>query len=93
MPAKPSSFCEARLLSASQIRLWTTPPYPTSTFFGPQSPGETNAASSSLNDNRSASGSAVQVNLKDLYESADSRSNPWFILATSLKSLAQASFT
>jgi polysaccharide export outer membrane protein len=43
---------------------------------GPQSPGEANAASSSLNDNRSASEGAVQVNLKDLLESADSRSNP-----------------
>ncbi|PYK07887.1 MAG: hypothetical protein DME61_11570 [Verrucomicrobia bacterium] len=43
---------------------------------GPQSPGEANAASSSLNDNRSTSEGAVQVNLKDLLESADSRSNP-----------------
>ena len=43
---------------------------------GPQSPGEANAASSPVNDNRSASESAVQVNLKDLLESSDSRSNP-----------------
>ena len=43
---------------------------------GPQSPGEANAVSSPLNDNRAASESAVQVNLKDLLESADSRSNP-----------------
>src|SRR6266436_3851932 len=43
---------------------------------GPQSRGEANAASSSLNENRSASEGAVQVNLKDLLESADSRSNP-----------------
>src|SRR5438309_5736465 len=43
---------------------------------GPQSPGEANAASSPLNDNRSASEGAVQVNLKDLLESADFRSNP-----------------
>jgi len=43
---------------------------------GPQSPGEANAVSSSLNDNRSAPEGAVQVNLKDLLESADSRSNP-----------------
>jgi polysaccharide export outer membrane protein len=43
---------------------------------GPQSPGEANAVSSRVNDNRSASESAVQVNLKDLLESADSRSNP-----------------
>jgi len=43
---------------------------------GPQSPGEANAASSPVNDNRSASEGAVQVNLKDLLESSDSRSNP-----------------
>ena len=43
---------------------------------GPQSPGEANAASSPVSDNRSASESAVQVNLKDLLESSDSRSNP-----------------
>ncbi len=43
---------------------------------GPQSPGEANTASSPVNDNRSASESAVQVNLKDLLESSDSRSNP-----------------
>ena len=43
---------------------------------GPQSSGEPAAASSPLNDNRSASEGAVQVNLKDLLESADSRSNP-----------------
>ena len=43
---------------------------------GPQSPGEVNAASSPANDNRFASEGAVHVNLKDLLESADSRSNP-----------------
>src|SRR5256885_303777 len=43
---------------------------------GPQSPAEAHAVSSSLNDNRSAPEGAVQVNLKDLLESADSRSNP-----------------
>src|SRR5256884_8136508 len=43
---------------------------------GPQSPGEANAVSSSLNDNRSAPEGAVQVNLKDLLESADSHGNP-----------------
>ena len=43
---------------------------------GPQSPSEANAASSPVNDNRSASEGAVHVNLKDLLESADSRSNP-----------------
>ena len=43
---------------------------------GPQSPAEANAASSLVNDNRSASEGAVHVNLKDLLESADSRSNP-----------------
>src|SRR5207245_8775287 len=40
---------------------------------GPQSPSEANAASSPVNDNRSASEGAVHVNLKDLLESADSR--------------------
>jgi len=43
---------------------------------GPQSPGEANTAPWSLNENRSPSEGAVQVNLKDLLESADSRSNP-----------------
>ncbi len=43
---------------------------------GPQSPGEANAAYSPASENRSASEGAVQVNLKDLLESADSRSNP-----------------
>jgi polysaccharide export outer membrane protein len=37
---------------------------------------EAKAVSPALNSNRSASESAVQVNLKDLLESADSRNNP-----------------
>jgi polysaccharide export outer membrane protein len=43
---------------------------------GAQNGGEVKAVSSGLNGNRSASENAVQVNLKDLLESADSRSNP-----------------
>jgi polysaccharide export outer membrane protein len=42
-----------------------------------QNAGEANAVSSALNGNRSARESAMQVNLKDLLESADARSNPW----------------
>jgi polysaccharide biosynthesis/export protein len=41
-----------------------------------QSPGEVKRMSATLNDNQSASENAVQVNLKDLLDSADSRSNP-----------------
>jgi polysaccharide export outer membrane protein len=44
---------------------------------GAQNAGEANAVSAALNGNRSAPESAVQVNLKDLLESADARSNPW----------------
>jgi polysaccharide export outer membrane protein len=43
---------------------------------GAQNAGEANAVSSALNGNRSARESAMQVNLKDLLESADARSNP-----------------
>jgi polysaccharide export outer membrane protein len=49
----------------------TDPPSP-----GTQNAGKAKAASSGLNGNQSASENAVQVNLKDLLESADSRSNP-----------------
>ena len=43
---------------------------------GTQNAGEVKAVSSGLNGNQSASENAVQVNLKVLLESADSRSNP-----------------
>jgi len=43
---------------------------------GTQGVSEAKAMSSGLNGNQSASESALQVNLKDLLESADSRSNP-----------------
>jgi polysaccharide export outer membrane protein len=41
-----------------------------------QSTGEVRLASSELNDSPSSSKNAVQVSLKDLLESADSRNNP-----------------
>jgi polysaccharide export outer membrane protein len=43
---------------------------------GTQNAGEAKAVTSGVNANQSASESALQVNLKDLLESADSRSNP-----------------
>jgi polysaccharide export outer membrane protein len=43
---------------------------------GAQNAGEAKAVSSGLNGNQSASENAVQVNLKDLLESADPHSNP-----------------
>jgi len=81
MPAKPSSFCEVAALSARRIHPRIIPPYRIH-LLGPAQPCEANAVSSPLNDNRAASESAVQVNLKDLLESADSRSNPLVHLAT-----------